>query len=57
MNKDGPLGVVRHHFVGVSGDGARSRSSVLIVPGTVAYGMIFAGGTNDPGVIYRLYVP
>jgi uncharacterized repeat protein (TIGR03803 family) len=57
MNQDGTLDVVRHHFTGTGGDSARPRSPLLIAPGTVAYGMTFGGGTNDQGVIYRLYLP
>lgn len=57
LTSDGGDLQVRHGFTGSDGDGARSRSPLLAVPGGVVYGVTFGGGHNDQGVIFRMLVP
>lgn len=56
-NTAGTTNLIQHHFAGMGGDGAHPRSPLLFVPGGVAYGMTFGGGSNDQGTVYRLWIP
>jgi len=47
---------IRRNFGFEARDGARSRSPLLVLPGGVAYGMTFGGGTTDQGVIFRIRI-
>jgi uncharacterized repeat protein (TIGR03803 family) len=46
-----------HDFTGFFGDGARSRSPLLLAPDGIYYGATFGGGTNDQGTVFRMRLP
>jgi uncharacterized repeat protein (TIGR03803 family) len=54
LRKDG-AGFQTFRFFGASGDGARPRAPLAQAPGGVFYGTTFGGGTNDQGVLFRLF--
>jgi T5SS/PEP-CTERM-associated repeat protein/uncharacterized repeat protein (TIGR03803 family) len=56
LRKDGS-GFQSLRFFGAAGDGARPRSALAQAPGGVFYGATFGGGTNDQGVLFRLFAP
>jgi uncharacterized repeat protein (TIGR03803 family) len=56
LRKDGAGYLTLRNF-GASGDGGRPRSPLTQAPGGVFYGTTFGGGTNDQGVLFRLFAP